>query len=270
MKTILVDDEPLMLKSFMRLCDGLTDLEVIGQFQRPELALEFVKENRVELAILDIAMPGMSGIELATKIREENPDILIVFITAFEDHIREANQIGADDYIIKPYTHAIIKRMVDRMKLLVKRQEKNLYIRMFGNFTVMQNDIPIPLSGKAKEILALLVSRCGKEITNEEIFSILWEDREYSKQSMKVYYNAFKRLKDVLDEQNLSNLLISTKRGKMINTEMFDCDYYKWLERMGQNQSISHQEAFLGEFLSEYSWGEYILGDMLESLNYRS
>ena len=42
----------------------------------------------------------------------------------------------------------------------------------------LKNGVPIPLRGKAKEILALVASRCGKEISNEEIYSIIWEERE--------------------------------------------------------------------------------------------
>lgn len=82
MRAIIVDDEQIMLRSFMRLSKGISNLNVIAQFENPEEALLFVQENAVELAFLDIKMPGMNGIELAVKIREICPSILIVFISA--------------------------------------------------------------------------------------------------------------------------------------------------------------------------------------------
>lgn len=259
MKAIIVDDEVIMLKSFMRLSAGIEGLNVVEQFSYPEDALEYVEKHRIELAILDVRMPGMSGIELAKELRKLRQDILIVFISAYDEYVRDSNLIGGDYYIVKPYKRETIEMMVQKMLLLSSRLHKELYIQMFGRFNVLRNGVPIPLNGKAKEILALVTSRRGKEVSNEEIYSTLWEGREYSNYHMKVYYNALKRLKDVLAEEQLSHLLISTPREQMINTEMFDCDYYAW-----QDDDMEGRDRFEGEFLSEYSWGEYLLAEIMQ------
>lgn len=259
MKAIIVDDEIIMLKSFMRLSAGINGLNVVEQFSYPEDALEYVQDHRVDLAILDVRMPGMSGIELAKKLRELRPEILVVFISAYDEYIRDSNLIGGDYYIVKPYKRETIEMMVQKMLLLSQRLHKELYIQMFGRFNILRNGTPIPLNGKAKEILALVVSRRGKEISNEEIYNTLWEGREYSNYHMKVYYNALKRLKDLLEEEQLSNLLISTARGQMVNTALFDCDYYAW-----QDGEMENRDRFEGEFLSEYSWGEYLLANIMQ------
>lgn len=258
MKAIIVDDEVIMLKSFMRLSAGINGLNVVEQFSYPEDALEYVEQHKVDLAMLDVRMPGMSGIELAKKLRELRPEILIVFISAYDEYIRDSNLIGGDYYIVKPYKRETIEMMVQKMLLLSQRLHKEIYIQMFGRFMVLRDGNPIPLSGKAKEILALVASRRGKEVSNEEIYSTLWEGREYSNYHMKVYYNALKRLKDLLEEEKLSNLLISTSRGQMINTALFDCDYYAW-----QDGEMEARDRFEGEFLSEYSWGECLLANIV-------
>lgn len=258
MKTIVVDDEAIMLQSFHRLSAGIDAIRLVGEFQYPEEALEYAKNNTVELAILDISMPGMTGLELAEKLREHYPNILIVFITAYDEYIRESNQLGADDYIVKPYRRETIEKMAERMSLLSRRLQKSIYVQTFGNFLVFKNGEPVPLKGKAKEILALIVTRRGKEISNEEIYSTIWENREYSNVNMKVYYNALKRLRDALDEYGMSDLLKSTARGQTVNTELFDCDYYSW-----QDKNLSERDKFQGQFMYEYSWGEYILADIL-------
>ena len=75
---------------------------------------------------------------------------------------------------------------------------------------------------------------------------------------MKTYYNALSRLKRILADSGDGNLLISTPHGQMLNMDLCDCDYFDWL-----NRNIDSQNRFEGEFLSEYSWGESILADLL-------
>ncbi len=116
----------IMIQSFHRLSAGIDAIRLVGEFQYPEEALEYAKNNTVELAILDISMPGMTGLELAEKLRERYPNILIVFITAYDDYIRESNQLGADDYIVKPYRRETIEKMAERMSLLSRRLQKSI------------------------------------------------------------------------------------------------------------------------------------------------
>ncbi len=259
MRAIIVDDEPLMVKSFMRLSTGIPDLTVIGQLDCGEAAIDFVEQNEVEIVFLDIVMPGITGIECAKRLKEIRPDILIVFISAFDEYVRESNKIGGDYYIVKPYKREVLEMTVSRMKLLQARQRKSLKIETFGRFTVLKDGHPVNLTGKAKEILALVVTKRGREISNEELYSTIWEDRPYNNDAMKVYYNALKRLKEALAENGLTDLLISSTRGQRVNTELFDCDYYSLLD-----SNMTGADKFEGEFMSEYSWGEYILGDIME------
>ncbi len=257
MRAIVVDDEPLMLQRFIRLSSDIKDLHIVGKFESSEKALEYVRKNPVECAFLDVSMPSMNGIELAKKLRLLRSDMIIVFISAYDEYIWDSNQIGGDYYIVKPYERETLLMAMDRIRLLSQRQFKQLYIQTFGRFTVYKDGQPLPLTGKAKEILALVVTKRGKEISNEEIYSTIWEDRPYSNVLMTVYYNALRRLKLFLKEENIEGLLISTRRGQLVNTAMFDCDYYSW-----QDNNMEMRDRFNGEFLSEYSWGEYILAEI--------
>ncbi|MBR2666576.1 MAG: response regulator [Oscillospiraceae bacterium] len=257
MRAIVVDDEPLMLRRFMRLSAEIPDLTVVGQFESAKKALSYAEENPVEVAFLDVAMPVVNGIELAKELRRIRPDILIVFVSAYEEYIWDCNQIGGDYYVIKPYSRETLEMVMERIRLLAQRQQKEIYVQTFGRFLVLRNGKPLPISGKAKEILALVVTRRGKEISNEEIYRTIWENRPYGNVEMTVYYNALRKLKAILKEAELSDLLISTQRGQLVNTALFDCDYYAW-----QDKNMSARDRFEGEFMSEYSWGEYILADI--------
>lgn len=259
MRAIIVDDEPLMLRRFERLSAGSKDLNIIGRFETAEDALDFAKEQPFETAFLDIAMPVMNGIELAKELRKIRTDIIIVFVSAHDRYLWDFNQIDGDYYIIKPYSKETLEKTMKRLHLILHRQEKALFVQTFGRFMVLKNGRPLPLAGKPKEILALIVSRRGKEMSNEEIYGTIWENRPYGNVEMTVYYNALRKLKRILKEEGIEDFLLSTRRGQMVNTSMFDCDYYSWLDR----NIGGARDRFEGEFMSEYSWGEYILSEIL-------
>ena len=257
MRTIVVDDNKIMLSMFERMSSDIQDIKLVGVFERAVDAVRYALDNPVDLAFLDIEMPGVNGIELALRLRSIRKDILIVFITAHDGYVWQFNQIGGDYFLLKPYSKDTLEMAMEKIRLLARRQEKRLYIQTFGRFVVMEGGRPLQLTGKAKEILALVVTRRGKEISNEEIYSTIWEGREYSNENMSVYYNALGRLRKALKKEGCEKLLITTPRGQMINTDMFDCDYYAW-----QDGNMSRRDKFEGEFMSEYSWGEYILASI--------
>ncbi len=258
MRTIIVDDEHLMLKRFVRLSKEIPDIRIVGQFESAGEALDYVREHPVELAFLDVAMPEIGGVELAHKLRRIRSDILIVFVTAYDRYIWDFNQVGGDYYILKPYSKDTLEMAMERIRLIARRQHKKLYVQTFGRFVVLKEGSPIALRGKAKEILALVVTKRGREISNEEIYSTLWEGREYSNEHMNVFYNALHRLRKTLKNEDCEDLLISTRHGQMVNLDCFDCDYYAW-----QDKNPDQRDQFSGEFLSEYSWGECILATLL-------
>ena len=108
--------------------------------------------------------------------------------------------------------------------------------------------------------MALIITKRGKEVSNETIYSTIWEGREYNNANMGVYYNALRRLKTVLKKANCSELLVSTRRGQRVNTELFDCDYYAW-----QDKRMDSENSFRGDFLSEYTRAEEILATKMRT-----
>ncbi len=258
MRAIIVDDESLMVRKFVRMTEDIADLSIVGSFTDPEEALAFARAHQIDAAFLDIEMPGANGIDLARELRALRSDIVVVFVTAHESYVHESNVIGGDYYLLKPYSKDMLLKMMANLRLIAQRQSKDIYIQTFGRFLVKKNGRPIALTGKAKEILALVVTRRGKEISNEEIYRTLWENRPCDNDSMSVYYNAVRRLRKALKKEGLENLLVSTTRGQTVDTSLFDCDYYAWKDNQTDDRS-----PYEGEFLSEYSWGEYLVADFL-------
>lgn len=247
-----------MRKKFERLSSEIEDLHVLAYFDNAREAVAFVRDNPVEAAFLDVEMPCGNGIGLAKELRKIRPDIMIVFVTAHDRYIAESNRIKADYYLVKPYTAELLELVMENLRILVQRQRKDIFVQTFGRFVVKKENRPVKLVGRAKEILALVITRRGREISNEEIYRTLWETRNFSHADMGVYYNALRRLRKALKDAEIEDILITTERGQMANTELFDCDYYKWLDK-----NMEAHERFQGEFLTEYSWGESILAEIV-------
>ena len=82
-------------------------------------ALKLIKKNPPELVLLDIKMPKLNGIETLKKIRETNPEIRVLFVTGYQytDVAKDAIELGAYDYIVKPFNREDLKTAVKKVLL---------------------------------------------------------------------------------------------------------------------------------------------------------
>ncbi|MEG0165700.1 MAG: hypothetical protein RR660_10380, partial [Anaerorhabdus sp.] len=144
-------------------------------------------------------------------------------------------------------------------KLLSKRYEKNIFIRTFGNFDVFIDNKPIYFSSaKSKELLALLVQKKGGIISTAEAMSIIWED----KADLSLCRTTAMRLRKTLELYGIKNILIEKNGNRSVNTDLFDCDYYLFLQGSNDERCV-----FAGEYMSQYSWAEVTLATISQKIN---
>ena len=261
MKTILVDDELWMLQQFEEECSQLPEIEVAGTFSFAEDALVFAKNNLVEFALLDIEMPGMNGVDLAKELRKLYPEVIIVFVTGHKEYLSDFIDMKADYYVLKPYGKKDVKDVLERARLYSARLKKRVSIRTFGQFEVFIDGKPLYFKvAKAKEILALMVDLNGSILTSREALTKMWENKEYDYDSTSVYRVNLKRLRDILKEAGVPDIVVQVEqRGNYLDTGKVDCDLYRFLE--GDKNAI---KAFGGEYMSGYSWGEETLAQLVK------
>ncbi|SFG15371.1 two component transcriptional regulator, LytTR family [Desulfotomaculum arcticum] len=125
-KVIATDDEAGVLLLLHSILSELDDIQLVGTAENAVDTLRLVKERDPDLALLDIELPDMKGIELAEKIQKLKPDLYIVFITAHQEYSLEAYQLYAYDYILKPIDKDRVKNTVRRIQKAVQAPEKLL------------------------------------------------------------------------------------------------------------------------------------------------
>ena len=110
-RTIIVDDEVLAGVGIQSLIDGQEDISVSGVFSLPEEAIEFLKENVVDIVITDIEMADMNGLELIQVVRSENLASGIIILSCHDDfsYAQEAISKGTDSYLLK---HNVSREML--------------------------------------------------------------------------------------------------------------------------------------------------------------
>ena len=112
-KVISVDDEPIALDIIEMYCQSIDFLVYEGGFTRTGDALQYLEKNPVDLLLLDINMPSMSGIDFFRSLRDKP---MLIFTTSYSEYALESYDLGAVDYLLKPFTLQRFEKAIQRAK----------------------------------------------------------------------------------------------------------------------------------------------------------
>ena len=205
-KILIIDDDKDIaeLESYILKSEGFeTVIKNNG-----EEALEEIEKNYYDLILMDIMMPGISGIELCAKIRN-NVNSSIIFVTAKSNLVDKllGFEIGGDDYITKPFEN---QELVSRVKAHLRKDKRNnkknnSNIIKIGNielnkesFEVKKDNKTIDLSNKEFELLKYLMENAGTVLSKEQIFDSVWKSNYGEISTVAVH---IKNLRDKLDKE---------------------------------------------------------------------
>lgn len=125
---LVADDEPLAREELKYLLEHSGEVRVVAEAESGEEALKLLKTNNVDVVFLDIHMFGEDGLSVARKVRNERPETVIIFVTAYDQHAVQAFDLNAADYLLKPFGEERLKEALLRVhKLKDKEQEKRVY-----------------------------------------------------------------------------------------------------------------------------------------------
>ena len=250
MNIIYVDDEKLQLTNFRLTVEEVSMIDSLETFGEGEAALAWAGEHPVDVAFLDIEMHGMNGIELASRLKQIDDSIQIVFVTAYRQYALEAYGVDAIGYLLKPYLSEDIEKHLRRASCFQKTPQAQIQIRTMPELFISVNGKTIIIGrNKQEELLALLIDRGESGLLKKDAIENVWNG--YS--SDNTYWTTMSRLKKILDEAGASDLILTRGQTKYINTKIIDCDLYRMLK--GDKKIIrAYSGEYLGERFLSFEW----------------
>jgi DNA-binding LytR/AlgR family response regulator len=125
-RCILIDDEQPAREELAYLLSKYSEIEIIAQESSASRAIKSIKLHTPDFIFLDIQMPGKSGFDVVTQIRDMTNPPLIVFITAYNQYAVDAFEKNAVDYIMKPFSQDRLEKSLTRVKKILYLTKKNL------------------------------------------------------------------------------------------------------------------------------------------------
>lgn len=179
-----------------------------------EDALFFFKGSHFDLVILDIMLPGLSGLEVCKRLRSlsEVPIILLTARSLEEDKIQGLDS-GADDYLTKPFSIAELKARIRAHLRRVGKKERLLRGALEIDpvrLQVLKRGVPLNLSRKEFQLLLELASHPGEVFSPERLLSRIWGDSIVDQKTLQVH---IRWLREKIEDDPSKPKLIKTVRG---------------------------------------------------------
>ncbi len=205
MKLLVVEDETALLSEIVNFIkqEGFI-CETASNFEE---AVQKINLHRYDCAVIDITLPGGSGLEIISRLKKISVNTGIIIVSAKNsvgDKISGLN-LGADDYLAKPFHLAELNA---RIKSVIRRRQfdgkdKIIFeeISIFPETReVTVNTIPVSLTRKEYEILLYFISNKQRVLTKESIAEHIWGDQADSFDSLDFVYSQIKNLRKKIND----------------------------------------------------------------------
>jgi DNA-binding NarL/FixJ family response regulator len=201
---VLVDDHAVVRDGLQSLLDARADIRVVGSFANAAEAVQFASEAHPDVVVLDVALPGLSGIEAARQIHDLCPDgkVLMLSMHSSAEYVDQALRAGADGYVLKESAGAEVVEAVRIVHAGGRFLSRKISPRALEEY-VRQRGVDQPLeriSPREREVLKLVV----EGHTSSEIGTVLG----VSSKSVDTYRSRLMLKLDVTDLPNLVKFAI--------------------------------------------------------------
>ena len=129
MNALVIDDNKIARTSMLQLAGKVPDLHVVGECASALEAWELLRSQQVDLLLLDIEMPGMSGLELIKNLDDRNRRPLIIFVSSKREYAVDAFDLNVVDYLVKPVTPARFMQAIARAMEIAKSDDEEVKLK---------------------------------------------------------------------------------------------------------------------------------------------
>ncbi|WP_044913331.1 response regulator [Butyrivibrio sp. WCE2006] len=261
MNILAVDDDKTSLNTVKKILTSVSPDSTCFYYDNSLSALAKAREEEIDVAILDVNMPELDGINLGRYLEELHPFINLIYLTEHTDKAYDAMKIHASGFIKKPGSDSEVKNELQMLRYPeLRKKYKRVFAQTFGNFEFFVDGEPIEFKYKrTKEIVALLISNKGAQTTNGEIIASLWEDDGDPDRKMSYLCNLRQDLQNTFKKYKLDGIILKQRGSMAIAKDKIECDLYDYLEK-GKDSKYKYN----GEYMNQYSWSEYYIADLDE------
>ncbi|MEH7294699.1 DNA-binding response regulator [Priestia megaterium] len=220
-KTVLIVDDEIEIRNLISIYLKNEGYEVL-EASDALIAMDILKEKKVDLILLDVMMPGVNGIEACLKIRQKY-HMPIIFLSAKTEDMDKIHGLasGAEDYVTKPFNPlelmARIKSQLRRYYMISER-ENSTHILQKGDLKLDENlrqlfvgNREVRLTPKEFDILALLLRNKGQVFSIEQIYESIWNEPFYKSDNTVMVH--ITKIRDKIEENPKRPIYIQTVWG---------------------------------------------------------
>lgn len=253
MRALVVDDSKLAAVSLARVVRRVVPACDCVMAHTVTEALKALGQAPVDVAFLDIEMPGTNGLELARRLKVVAPQTNVVFVTGYPEYALDAWSSQASAFLVKPVGDDSLRHALDQLRVPIAREyEKGLFVRCFGNFEVFYDSSPVHFERQqTKELLAYLVDRRGAVVTMGELVAVLWEGKADTASLRSQLRTLISDLRRTLEHLGYPDAVAKRRGAIAIKLTAAECDYYGFIRNIP-----SAINRYRGEYMRQYSWAE--------------
>lgn len=204
----LVEDEERLRKVLLMYLEK--EGYIVKTFSNAEDAIQHLYD-KVSLWLLDITLPGIDGIELLKKIRDQDCEVPIIFTSARDSEMDRVIglYVGSDDYVTKPFS---VNELLLRIKNILKRVYRDEVTQIthgahtidLSKRTVFNKEIEVNLTSKEFDLLDFFLKRRQKAISREEILNLVWGEDYFG--TDRVVDDTIRRLRKKMVDFNIETI----------------------------------------------------------------
>ncbi len=193
MRILIVEDDAILARGLVRILES--EGYAVDTVTRGEQALLAMKQERFDLVILDVGLPGMDGFEVLRRLRavpEPTPVLLLTARHTLDDRVRGLD-LGGDDYVAKPFA---MSELVARVRALIRRSQARAGPKVVHGPLVLDtvarraylSGVPLELAAREWAVLEVLLARAGRIVSKDSIIqAVVGWGEELSANAIEVY-----------------------------------------------------------------------------------
>ncbi|NLP29982.1 MAG: response regulator transcription factor [Clostridiales bacterium] len=215
-KVLVVEDET-SIRKFIAVNLNRSNFEVL-EAEDGERALSLAKSLNPQVVILDVMLPGIDGFEVCMKLRKQNPQIIIIMLTARGEDMDKIMglELGADDYMVKPFNPLeLVARIRANLRRFQKQHSNNIYFKQIildlEAKRLYKNEQEVDLTPTEFAILKLLMKNPGKTFSRNEIMNSVWGENYFG--DLKTVDVHIRRMRGKIEDDPSNPQVIKTVWG---------------------------------------------------------